>query len=39
MITLYHGSYTVVEHPQASLGRRNLDFGRGFYLTALQPQL
>ena len=38
MITLYHGSYTVVEHPQASMGRRNLDFGRGFYLTALQPQ-
>ena len=38
MTTLYHGSYTVVSQPQAALGRRNLDFGLGFYLTSLRPQ-
>lgn len=38
MKTLYHGSYTTVSQPQAPHGRRNLDFGRGFYLTSLRPQ-
>lgn len=38
MMTLYHGSYTVVNQPQTACGRRNLDFGRGFYLTSLRPQ-
>lgn len=38
MITLYHGSYVAVSQPQISCGRRNLDFGCGFYLTALRPQ-
>ena len=38
MTTLYHGSYAAVSQPQASRGRRNLDFGRGFYLTSLRPQ-
>jgi len=38
MITLYHGSYTVVSQPQVFLGRSNLDFGRGFYLTSLRSQ-
>lgn len=38
MRTLYHGSYAVVERPQAASGRRNLDFGRGFYLTSLRAQ-
>ena len=38
MTTLYHGSYAAVCQPQASHGRRNLDFGRGFYLTSLRPQ-
>lgn len=36
MTTLYHGSYAAVSQPQASRGRRNLDFGRGFYLTSLR---
>ena len=38
MITLYHGSYAIVSQPQVAQGRRNLDFGRGFYLTSLRPQ-
>lgn len=38
MMTLYHGSYAAVSQPQASRGRRNLDFGRGFYLTSLRQQ-
>ena len=38
MITLYHGSHAQVPHPLAEAGRRNLDFGRGFYLTDIQEQ-
>lgn len=38
MTTLYHGSFTIVSQPQAAKGRRNLDFGQGFYLTSLRPQ-
>ena len=38
MITLYHGSYAVVDQPLAAKGRRNLDFGLGFYLTTLRHQ-
>ena len=38
MITLYHGSYLLVDHPLAKAGRRNLDFGPGFYLTNLKKQ-
>lgn len=38
MMTLYHGSYAAVSQPQISHGRRNLDFGRGFYLTSLRTQ-
>lgn len=38
MRTLYHGSWTVVDRPEAARGRRNLDFGRGFYLTELRSQ-
>ncbi|MBP5419223.1 MAG: DUF3990 domain-containing protein [Bacteroidales bacterium] len=38
MITLYHGSFTIVDKPQADFGRRNLDFGKGFYLTSLRTQ-
>lgn len=36
--TLFHGSDCEVREPQATAGRRNLDFGRGFYLTALRAQ-
>lgn len=38
MMTLYHGSYLEVNQPLAKAGRRNLDFGQGFYLTILKDQ-
>jgi len=38
MITLYHGSSSIVKLPIANAGRRNLDFGRGFYMTKLYDQ-
>ena len=38
MITLYHGSNVVVSTPLAKIGRKNLDFGRGFYLTSIRKQ-
>ncbi len=37
-ITLYHGSHVAVTQPLAKVGRRNLDFGRGFYITKLKSQ-
>lgn len=36
--TLYHGSTNVVEHPLVHVGRKDLDFGQGFYLTELEAQ-
>lgn len=36
--TLYHGSNVIVEHPLVNLGRKDLDFGPGFYLTPLYEQ-
>ena len=38
MMTLYHGSYLPVPTPLAKAGRKNLDFGHGFYVTKLQEQ-
>lgn len=38
MITLYHGSPAKVEKPLVHLGRSDLDFGQGFYLTSLKEQ-
>ncbi len=37
-ITVYHGGTEVVEKPVCLLGRENLDFGRGFYLTDIREQ-
>ncbi len=37
-IVVYHGSTMPVEHPFANVGREDLDFGKGFYLTRLQEQ-
>lgn len=31
-ITLYHGSNIEVKNPLVNVGRKNLDFGQGFYL-------
>lgn len=38
MKTLYHGSTVAVEHPLVQKGRRNLDFGQGFYVTDMVEQ-
>lgn len=38
MMTLYHGSYLSISAPLAKAGRKNLDFGHGFYVTKLQKQ-
>jgi len=38
MITLYHGSYVSVPEPLTGVGRRDLDFGPGFYVTNLHEQ-
>ncbi len=35
---VYHGSCVIVEAPLAGVGRRNLDFGQGFYVTDLVEQ-
>ena len=36
--TLYHGSNAIIEQPLVSIGRKDLDFGPGFYLTPLFEQ-
>lgn len=38
MITVFHGSIIEVSKPLVSLGRPNLDFGQGFYVTDLRHQ-
>ena len=38
MTTLYHGSFVSVESPLVGVGRRELDFGPGFYVTTLREQ-
>lgn len=38
MIKVYHGSNVVVREPLVAIGRQNLDFGQGFYVTALTTQ-
>lgn len=35
---VYHGSNQIVEHPDVSCSDRNLDFGRGFYVTTVKEQ-
>ena len=32
---VYHGSYLEIKKPDIKFGRFNLDFGKGFYVTAL----
>ncbi len=36
--TLYHGSNVIVEQPLVNIGRKDFDFGPGFYLTPLYDQ-
>lgn len=33
MITVYHGGISKVDRPLTKIGRKNLDFGQGFYVT------
>ncbi len=35
---LYHASTTIIDHPDTAHSRPNLDFGSGFYLTAIRDQ-
>ena len=35
---VFHGSTVIVSAPLVSVGRRNLDFGKGFYVTDIQEQ-
>ena len=35
---VYHGSTVIVDAPLVGAGRRNLDFGLGFYVTDLEQQ-
>lgn len=37
-MTVYHGGIEAVEHPRCDVGRTNLDFGLGFYLTEFRQQ-
>lgn len=38
MLTVYHGATCVIEQPLCNIGRPNLDFGQGFYVTDLREQ-
>lgn len=35
---LYHGSLKIVKYPLVNVGRKDLDFGQGFYTTDIQAQ-
>lgn len=35
---VFHGSTAIIDKPSVAVGRANLDFGRGFYLTDLEQQ-
>jgi hypothetical protein len=37
-ITVYHGAVEIIEKPICKIGRDNLDFGKGFYLTDIKEQ-
>lgn len=37
-IIVYHGGTDLIENPICKFGRKNLDFGQGFYLTNLLEQ-
>ena len=37
-VVVYHGGTESVEHPECKYGRKNLDFGQGFYVTDIRKQ-
>lgn len=38
MRIVYHGSIKNIESPLVNVGRENLDFGKGFYVTDIKQQ-
>jgi hypothetical protein len=38
MLTVYHGATAIIDFPLVSVGRPNLDFGKGFYVTDIREQ-
>lgn len=38
IIEVYHAGTDVIENPDCKIGRKNLDFGQGFYLTDIYDQ-
>lgn len=38
MRKVYHGSIEEIRHPLTNIGRENLDFGKGFYVTDIKKQ-
>ena len=38
MFKVYHGATHIVEYPLCHIGRDNLDFGKGFYVTNIRKQ-
>ena len=38
MRKVYHGSIEAIRHPLTNIGRENLDFGKGFYVTDIKKQ-
>ena len=37
-VIVYHGGTEIIEYPQVDVGRDNLDFGKGFYVTDIKQQ-
>ncbi len=37
-MTVYHGSFTSIEHPRIIKGKNTKDFGSGFYCTVIREQ-
>lgn len=37
-IIVYHGGTDIIENPYSKFGRKNLDFGQGFYVTDIRQQ-
>lgn len=38
MRKVFHGAANVIEYPLVHVGRENLDFGKGFYITDIRSQ-
>ncbi|MDE6322276.1 MAG: DUF3990 domain-containing protein [Muribaculaceae bacterium] len=38
ILTVYHGGTEIIQNPQVNVGRLNLDFGVGFYVTDIYSQ-